>query len=187
MTKLVSGEYKHSSGSLPATSTVKQSVNFFTNYEEFPARHTALLTDGYRRQSRRLCDVWLRLRRAGDSFVPWIPLNDASAVIISVYSVISVATPVVYDSVPQSVNFAANYEEFPARHTALLTDGYRRQSRRLCDVWLRLRRAVKHPGPVVRTCRHVARATVADSCSGASSLRPPATIIVADDGRCGIE
>ena len=75
-----------------------QSVNFFANYEEFRTRHTALLTDGYRRQARRLCDVWLRLRRAGDNFVPWIPLNDAFAVTISVYSVISVATPVVYDS-----------------------------------------------------------------------------------------
>ena len=75
-----------------------QSVNFFANYEEFRTRHTALLTDGYRRQARRLCDVWLRLRRAGDNFVPWIPLNDAFAVIISVCSVPSVATPVVYNS-----------------------------------------------------------------------------------------
>ena len=78
-----------------------QSVNFFANYEEFPAWHTALLADAYRRQSWRLCDFWLRLRRAGDNFVPWIPLNDAFAVITSVYSVItviSVATPVVYNS-----------------------------------------------------------------------------------------
>ena len=78
-----------------------QSVNFFANYEEFPARHTAPLADGYRRQARRLCEVWLRFRRAGDNFVPWIALNDAFAVIISVSSVPSVpsvATPVVYSS-----------------------------------------------------------------------------------------
>ena len=75
-----------------------QSVNFFANYEELPARHTAPLADGYRRQARRLCEVWLRLRRAGDNFVPCISLNDAFAVIISVYSVPSVATPVVYSS-----------------------------------------------------------------------------------------
>ena len=73
----------------------------------------------------------------------------AFALIISVYSVnsvttpvISVATPMVYNSAPQSVSFFANYEEFPARHTAPLADGYRRQAR-LCDVWLRLRRAGK--------------------------------------------
>ena len=75
-----------------------QSVNFFANYEEFRTRHTAPLADVYRRQTRRLCEVWLRLCRAGDNFVPCIPLNDAFAVIISVYSVISVATPVVYNS-----------------------------------------------------------------------------------------
>ena len=66
----------------------------------------------------------------------------AFAVITSVSSVISVATPMVYNSAPQSVSFFANYEEFPARHTAPLADGYRRQAR-LCDVWLRLRRAGK--------------------------------------------
>ena len=67
----------------------------------------------------------------------------AFAVMISVSPLNSVATPVVYNSAPQSVNFFANYEEFPARHTALLADGYRRQARLLCDVWLRLRRAGK--------------------------------------------
>ena len=56
----------------------------------------------------------------------------------SVSSVNSVATPVVCNSAPQSVKFFAICEEFPTRHTALLTDGYRRQARRLCDVWLRL-------------------------------------------------
>ena len=84
-----------------AYDSAPQSVNFFANYEEFRARHTAPLADGYRRQARRLCDVWLRLRRTGGNFVPWVPLNDAFAVIISVssvISVISVATPVVYDS-----------------------------------------------------------------------------------------
>ncbi len=78
--------------------SVPESVKFFAVCEEFPARHTALLTDGYRRQARRLCDVWLRLRRAGDNFVPWIPLNDAFAVMISVSSVPAVATPVVCNS-----------------------------------------------------------------------------------------
>ena len=81
-----------------AYDSAPQSVNFFANYEEFRTRHTAPLADVYRRQTRRLCEVWLRLCRAGDNFVPCIPLNDAFAVIISVYSVISVATPVVYNS-----------------------------------------------------------------------------------------
>ena len=44
---------------------VPQSVTFFAICKEFSARHTTFLADGYRRQSRRLCDVWLRLCRDG--------------------------------------------------------------------------------------------------------------------------
>ena len=51
---------------------------------------------------------------------------------------------------PQSVKFIAICEEFPARHTAPLAEGYRRQSRRLCDVGLRLRRAG------INRCVHIA-------------------------------